>query len=224
MSRARVPVVALVLVLGTQVATGQDLSRYRVYVLGSSFESVLAASGARASDARTLHERPATIEELQWRAPYVSSQSLRADPVRGAVFTFYDDALYQIVVSYDRDRTNGLTNTDLLESLTAVYGQPVLKSARSRPSAALPDTVVVAQWDSPGSSVTLLRGVYTPEFQLVLLSKALSTRARDAIREAGRLDTIEAPRRELEQRQQEIADANAARDKARTTNKDAFRP
>jgi hypothetical protein len=224
MSRARVVVVALVLVLGPQLAAAQDLSRYRAYALESSLESVIAASGARAADVRTLHERPARIRELQWRAPYESSQSQRADPVRGAVFTFYDDALYQIVVSYDRERTNGLTNADLLESLTAVYGAPVLKSARSRPSAASPDSVVVAQWDGPTSSLSLLRGVYTPEFQLVLISKTLSTRARDAIREAGRLDVIEAPRRELEQRKQEIADANAARDKARTTNKGAFRP
>ena len=83
---------------------------------------------------------------------------------------------------------------------------------------------MLAQWDSPGSSLTLLRSAYPAEFQLVLMSKALSTRAQSAIREAGRLDVIEAPRRELEQRKKEIADADAARDKTRTTNKAAFRP
>ena len=35
--------------------------------------SVIAASGARSADAKTLHKRPATIQELQWRAPYVTS-------------------------------------------------------------------------------------------------------------------------------------------------------
>jgi len=147
-----------------------------------------------------------------------------ADPVRGAVFAFYDDALYQIVVSYDRDRTNGLTNSEIIESLTAMYGNPALKSANNRPPVALPDTVVLAQWDSPASSLTLVRDAYTREFQLVLLSKALSTRARTAIREAGRLDAIEAPRRELEERKKEVADAAGALDKIRTTNKAAFRP
>ena len=83
---------------------------------------------------------------------------------------------------------------------------------------------MLAQWDSTGSSLTLLRGAYSAEFQLVLMSKALSTRARNAIREAGRLDAIEAPRRELEQRKKEVADADSARDKIRTTNKAAFRP
>ena len=224
MNSARVLVIAVVLVFSSQLGSAQDLSSYRGYVLESSLESVVAASNARVADVKTLHERPAKIQELEWRAPYASSGGALADPVRGAVFTFCDDALYQVVVNYDRDRTNGLTNSEIIESLTALYGEPVLKSSRSRPPAALPDAVVLAQWDSPASSLTLLRDSFSPEFQLVLVSKALSTRARTAIREAGRLDAIEAPRRELEERKKEIADAAAARDKIRTTNKAAFRP
>jgi hypothetical protein len=38
------------------------------------------------------------------------------------------------------------------------------------------------------------------------------------------LDTIEAPRREAEQRKKEAGDASAARDKTRIINKAAFRP
>jgi len=224
MNSARALSIAVVLLFTSQLGSAQDLSRYRVYVLESSLESVVAASGARAADTRTLHERPARIQQLEWRAPYASSGGGMADPVRGAVFAFYNDALYQVVVSYDRDRTNGLTNTEIIESLTALYGNPVLKSANNRPPVALPDTVVLAQWDSPASSLTLVRDAYTREFQLVLLSKALSTQARTAIREAGRLDAIEAPRRELEERKKEVADAAGALDKIRTTNKAAFRP
>ena len=224
MNSARLGFIAVLLISSPQLVSAQDLSRYRVYALGSSLESVVAASGARPADGKTLHERPAKIQELEWRAPYVSSGSKLADPVRGAVFSFYDDALYQVVVSYDPDRTDGLTDSDIIGSLAAVYGTPVLRSARTRPPAALPDTVVLAQWDSQDSSLTLLREAYAAEFQLVLMSKALSARARTAIREAGRLDAIEAPRRELQQRKKELADAVAARDKVRTTNKAAFRP
>ena len=224
MNRARVLVIAVVVVFSSQLGSAQDLSSYRGYVLESSLESVVAASKARVADVKTLHERPAKIQELEWRAPYASSGGALADPVRGAVFTFCDDALYQVVVNYDRDRTNGLTNSEIIESLTALYGEPVLRSSRSRPPAALPDAVVIAQWDSAAASLTLLRDSFSPEFQLVLVSKALSTRARTAIREAGRLDAIEAPRRELEERKKEIADAAGARDKIRTTNKAAFRP
>jgi len=224
MNSARALSIAVVLLFTSQPGSTQDLSRYRVYVLESSLESVVAASGARAADTKTLHERPARIQQLEWRAPYASSGGEMADPVRGAVFAFHNDALYQIVVSYDRDRTNGLTNREIIESLTALYGDPVLKPANNRPPVALPDTVVLAQWDSPASSLTLVRDAYTREFQLVLLSKALSTQARTAIREAGRLDAIEAPRRELEERKKEVADAAGALDKIRTTNKAAFRP
>jgi hypothetical protein len=224
MNSSRVLLIAIALVVNSQVGWAQDLSRYRAYVLDSSLESVLAASGAPAADAKTLHERPAKIQELEWRAPYVSSRDELPDPVRGAVFSFCDDALYQVVVSYDPGRTDGLTNNDIIQSLTVIYGEPVTRSARTRPPAALADTVVLAQWDSKDSSLTLLRSAYAADFQLVLMSKASSARARNAIREAGRLDALEAPRRELEQRRKEVADAAAARDKIRTTNKAAFRP
>jgi len=224
MNTVRVFLVAVVIVLSSQVASAQALSGYRAYVLDSSLESVIAASGARASDTRTLHERPAKIQELEWRTPYARSGSESVDPVKGITFSFVDDALYQVLVNYDADRTDGLTNTEIIDSLTTVYGTPVLRSTRNRPLDARPDTVVVAQWDGAGSSLTLLRGVYTPEFQLLLTSKTLGTRARGAIREAARLDTADAPRRELEQRKKDAADAVAARDKIRAANKAAFRP
>jgi hypothetical protein len=224
MHRTRVFVAAVALVLTSQLGSAQDLSRYRAYVLESSLESVVAASGARAADARTLHERPARIQELEWRAPYASSGSQMVDPVRGAVFAFYDDALYQMVVNYDRERTDGLTTGEIIDSLTALYGEPVLKTARNRPPAARPEAVVLAQWDSQVSSLTLLRDGFSTEYQLVLMSKALGLRARDAIREAGRLDAIEAPRREIEERKKAVTDAAVTREKTRTTNKAAFRP
>jgi hypothetical protein len=107
MNSTRPLVIAVGLILGGQLAFAQDMSRYRAYVLESSLDSVVAASGARAADAKTLHERPATIQELEWRAPYVDSRNMLADPVREISFTFYNDALYQVIVHYDRDRTDG---------------------------------------------------------------------------------------------------------------------
>jgi hypothetical protein len=227
MNRTRPLVIAVGLILGGQMAFAQDMSRYRAYVLESSLDSVVAASGARSADAKTLHERPATIQQLEWRAPYVDSRNTQADPVREITFTFYNDALYQVIVNYDRDRTEGLANGDIVESLSAVYGAPTLASARTRTSApaeAFPDSIVVARWENADSLLTLIRGSYTPEFQLILVSKSLSARARTAVREAVRLDAIEAPRREAAQRKKEAGEASAARDKTRIANKAAFRP
>jgi hypothetical protein len=215
------------LVFSVLPASAQDMSRYRAYALESSVNAVIMTSGARGADAKTLHQRPATIQELQWRAPYVSTGDRNADPVREIAFSFYNDALYQVIVNYDRERTQGLTNDDIIGSLSAAYGAPALPAVKTRtspPAEASPDSIVLARWESPESLLTLIRGSYTPEFQLILISKSLSTRARSAIREANRLDAIEAPKRESEQRKKDAGDASAARDKTRVTNKAAFRP
>ena len=219
--------VVSVLILIGNVASAQDLSRYRGYVLESTLESVIATSRARATDVKTLHARPANIQELEWRAPYVSSGSPLADPVGGIAFTFFNDALYQLVVTYDRERTDGLTNNDIIGTLATAYGAPVLRTAKSqasRPAAAHPDAVVLAQWETAEASLTLVRGAYAPEFQLILISKPLSTRARTASREAIRLDAAEAPQRESARLKKAADDAGSARDKTRDTNKAAFRP
>jgi hypothetical protein len=214
------------LILSGHVTFAQDVSRYRGYVLESSVESVMSSNGARGTDARTIHERPAKIQSLEWRAPYMSSGSERGDPVREIAFMFIDDALYQIVVSYDREKTDGLTNNDVINTLTTTYGAPVPRSAKTpamRPEAAYASTIVLAQWETAAASVTLVGGAYTPEFQLILISKPLISRARDATREAVRLDAVDA-RRESQQRQKEAAEASAVRDKERAANKASFRP
>ena len=215
------------LILLGHVASAQDVSHYRGYVLESTVESVVAASGARAADVKTLHERPAKIQELEWRAPYVNPGSELADPVEQIAFTFYNDALYQVVVSYGRDRTEGLTNSDIIATLTTEYGEPVLRSGKTpvmRVPVAQPNTIALAQWETAQASLTLIRDTYAPEFQLILISKPLSMRAQNAAREAARLDAAEAPQRESDQRKKEAAEASAAREKTRTTNKAGFRP
>jgi hypothetical protein len=230
MNNARSVVIAVgvvVLGLGVPPASAQDLSRYRAYALDSTLDAVIAASGTRPADAKTLHKRPATIQELEWRAPYVGARTTLADPVREIVFRFYDDALYQVVVSYDRDRTDGLTNADIIASMSETYGIPAPLTAAIKatpPLEAFPKSIVLARWQNAESTLTLVRGTYEAEFQLILTSTRLGTQARNAIREAVRLDAIEAPRREADLRKKDANDATAARDQKRTANKAAFRP
>ena len=129
---ARVLLIAVGFVLGARPLAAQDLSRYRDYALGSSLASVIAATGADAADVRVIHERPARIEELDWRPSVVGYGAGAVDPVRQAVFAFCDGALYQVQVDYDRFRTAGLSQTDLIEGLSAAYGQPSPVTARTR--------------------------------------------------------------------------------------------
>jgi hypothetical protein len=221
-------IASLGFVLGSQPVSAQAPFRYREFALESSVASVVKISDARAVDARTLHERPASIRELEWRAPYVRSGSQQADPVREVVFSFYEDQLYQVVVSYNRDRMEGLTSDDVIESISATYGIPLLRNSRpglgAVPAGVLADTTVVAQWEDAASLLTLTRSTYSPQFQLVLVSKTLNGRARAAIKEALRLDAQEAPQREMDQRKKDVADAGVASQKARVANKAAFRP
>jgi hypothetical protein len=223
-----VAIASLTFVLGGQPLAAQAPLQYRGYALESSVAAVLDVTRTRNTDPKTLHQRPASIQEVVWRAPYMGLGGERADPVHEIVFNFYDDQLYQIVVTYDRGRMAGLTNDDVVHSLSATYGVPLLQDARTGRNA-IPvdvgtDMAVVAQWDDARSLVTLLRSTPSPQFQLVLVSKPLNSLARAAITEARRLDALGAPQRELDRRTEAAAVAAAAAAKARAVNKAAFRP
>ena len=226
MHHTRVLLIAVAFIVSAQSLAAQDRSRYREYALDSSLASIIAATGADAGDVRVVHERPARIEELPWR-PTVGYGDGPVDPVRQVVFVFCDGALYQVLVDYDRFRTAGLSQADLVEALSAAYGQPAPTTARTRmtpPAGARTDSLVVARWESAESLVTLLRDAYMDEFQLVVASKASGTRARAASREAIRLDDPEAPRREADQRIRDAADQRARQSKTRDANRAAFLP
>jgi hypothetical protein len=217
-----------VVVLGGQTVDAQAPLGYREYLLGSSPEAVSAVSPTRTGHPRTVHDRPVSIVEVVWRAPYMGLGADLADPVHDLLFRFYENQLYQVIVTYDRGRMAGLTNDDVIATLAATYGVPLLRDTRgTHPVAGVdvaPHMRVIAQWDDADSLLTLARSVHSPEFQLVLVSKTLNSRARVAIAEARRLDALDAPQREMDRRAQADADAAAAGEKARTANKAAFRP
>jgi hypothetical protein len=86
------------------------MGRYRHYAIGASVASVVTASGAYPFDVNTLHRRPALIQEVGWRAPYGRAPGLEVEPVRDLRLSFLDDRLFHIVVNYDRERMEGLTD------------------------------------------------------------------------------------------------------------------
>ena len=113
----------------------------------------------------------------------------------------------------------------MVTTISATYGVPVPVPARVAGRQVLPvGTVVLAGWEDGSTSVLLVRRAYTSDLQLMLVWKALAAPATSAITEAERLDVVEAPRRDAERRQHDAVAADAAREKARTTNKAAFRP
>jgi hypothetical protein len=153
----------------------------------------------------------------------------QSDAVQRIVFSFYDDQLFRMVISYDRRRTNGLTNADMIEALSATYGSALLlTSAKNLPAPAAPPFsdlgAPLAQWGDLDYSVGLYRSSFASEFSVVVASPRLEALAQTSSAEAVRLDEREAPQHEAERRQKEADDTRASQEKARVANKATFTP
>jgi hypothetical protein len=178
------------------------------------------------SQAKVVHQRPALIQELQWR-PQPLGPSAQVESADGVVFSFYNDQLYRIVVSYGRYSTEGLTAEDLIEAVSATYGH----ATRAATEIILPSIYgndetleVLARWEDAEYSFNLVHFAYQPNFTLVALSKRLDVLARAADTEAIRLDAQEAPQRELALQRKLEAEIRVRQEKARLANKPGFRP
>jgi hypothetical protein len=60
---------AFALTIAGQPVDAQDLSRYRAFALGASVAAVSAQTGVASSEATVLHQRPALLQDLEWRPP-----------------------------------------------------------------------------------------------------------------------------------------------------------
>jgi hypothetical protein len=216
------------LILSVQPVNAQDPMRYREFQLGSDVASVVTLIGAAPTVVKLLHQRPAVIEDVEYRPRYASRGAApHTDPVELIVFRFYNGQLFRVVVDYDRNRTEGMTEADMIEAITAEYGP----ASRVLPAANRISTLdygaadtPVAIWEGTESSVTLLRVAYPVSFRLAVAFTRLDNLARTASAEAVRLDTKEAPQREIARQKKESDEARAALQKAKTENKAVFRP
>jgi hypothetical protein len=227
-------IVALFTVTGALFAVNaqsQDRTRYRDYRLGSTLASVAALTKVSASEAKTLHQRPTLIQELDWRQPYVMSGSTmsQSDPVQRIVFSFCGDQLFRLVISYDRHRTEGLTDGDMIEAISQMYGAALLQASSTSVSG-LPTSLAaefgapIALWGDADYAVALYRSSFVSEFRVVVTSPQLDALAQTATAEAIRLDQHDAPQREADRKQQEAEDTRTAQEKARLANKATFKP
>ena len=211
---------AVALALPAPAAAASDLTRYRGHVLESSIADVVAASASRPSDVTTVHERPSTIQVLEWRTPYTSIDSPEVDPVKGITFAFVDGLLYQLTIDYDRTRIVGLTTGDLVAGVAAVYGPQTQRPTRAVAlTGAVADAVILGYWNDARASVMLVRGPYD-DVQLLIRSTDLEARAATVIRAALKRDAAEAPARRQEAREADAAAALAER----ARNKSGFKP
>ena len=216
------------LVLWTPLIYAQDLSRYREFQLGMNLLAVAKQIDARPSEVKAIHQRPAVIQELEWRPRLAPTSSREAGSVNEVLFTFYNGELFRMVVSYDQQKTQGLTDQDMIEAISATYGMATIPAAKiilfSSSYIYNDSEKVIARWEDPQSSLNLFRSSNQPSFGMLVLSKRVDALAQDAIREAIQLDEQEAPQRDIARRKKEGEEIRAAQEKARPANKADFRP
>ena len=211
----------------SSLGTAQDLSKYRDFEFGMSIESVAKIAAINPSGAKTVHQRPELIQKLDWEEHGYFDASPKVNSVRNIRFDFYNGELFKIVVTYDSTQTNGLTTADLVESLSAVYGQADTPEATIIVSAfqTYSDSQqVLARWENAQYSYNLFRSSYGMSFGLVAFSKRLELMASATNREAERLDKLEAPARESARQKKQEEDQQASQAKARLISKPKFRP
>jgi len=209
------------------LVNAQDLSRYREFQFGMNLPTIAKMAGLEASEAKVIHQRPAVLQELNWRPLSSFSSSIQPDPMGAVLFSFYNGQLFRMVVNYDRYKTEGLTTEDVVEAISARYGTATRPAAEiTFPSSQVYDDseVVIARWEDAQYSFNLFRSSYEPTFGMIAFSKPLDALARAAVAEAIRLDEQEAPQREIERQKEQDTKDRAEDAKARRANKPNFRP
>ena len=222
MKTLRGSMVCLVVLLSTvSLLRAQELSKYRHFTLGMSVTKLLERTDKKMSDVKTIHGRPALIQEVTWWPPSGPGASFRSDGVEQVLFSFYNGELYKISVTYDPPSTAGLTESDMVKSISAKYGpativapeidSPTEPNSRQRP---------VASWEDTQFCVNLVRFYFSDVLGLVVFSKLVNTQAELAIGEAVKLDEQEGPKREADRQKKQKDDL----EEARLKNQKSFRP
>ena len=211
------------LLLLTPLLRAQDLSKYRHFTVGMSLTKLLERTDQKMTDVKIIHNRPALIQELTWWPPNVPGTSLRPDSVEQILFSFCNGELYKISVTYDRPSTEGLTEADMVKSISAKYGPativaPEIDSATSDRYNSKQKPV--ASWEDAQYSFSLVRSSFGDALGLVAFSKRVNAQAELAIVEALKLDEQEGPKRDAERQKKQMDDLEMVRQK----NQKSFRP
>jgi hypothetical protein len=224
MNFIRKSVISLGLVLlATPVISGQDLSRYRKFVLGTSLAAISRQVGQDERQASLISQSPTLIQEITYWQVDTSDSLGRMEPISHITLDFYNGALYRIVVVYDEKAVEGLTEDDMVKAISVRYGLGV----RLYPEIDFPSSdvysspaKVIARWDDSQYSVNFFHSTGPESFGLAVFSKRLNAQAEAAIVESANLAKEQAPQKEIDRQKKEVDDLDIARQK----NMKSFRP
>src|SRR5438132_853882 len=188
----------IVILLSPSRVHAQDLSTYRDFSFGMTVADLSKQIDQKPANAAVLHERPALIEELTWWPPQPYGPSRPAEPVDQILFSFYNGALYRMLVTYENSATKGLTEEDMIRAVSAKYGiatRPIaVVNFPMNPSYKTTEKVI-ARWEDSQYSLNLFRS-YTDTFAIVMFTKQIDAQAGISIAESVKLEQQEAPQKQ----------------------------
>lgn len=227
MSRVRLLTVLLAMAFVFPVASAESVfSRYRGVTLGDSVQVAVDYLKAAPSDVKVVHTRPTLVQQLSWRPRrFVSGTRIEPDALAEMLLTFHLGRLARIAVIYERDRTEGLTNADLHDVLSGVYGTSMLLSTPVGTTIlSSANLQTIGRWGDSETLVVLWREAYPDRVRLTITAIDADRAMQEAIVDGARLDTSEAPARDLARRAAEAAAVRARDENIRRDNKAAFKP
>jgi hypothetical protein len=230
MSRLVLSMLLWMVALAVPVTAAEPVyANYRGAFLGDPVSVVVSHFKMTLAEVATVHERPTLVQRITWRPHRFIADTISTPAALDEMeFTFHRGRLVRMVVTYDSERTEGLTNADLREAFTHTYGAPALVA--SNPMAAveigrpLRPADVVGEWGDGSTLVVLSRVLYPRRVVLTITSIADDRAMQSAVTAGVRLDQQEALSQDLIQR---VLDATTVQDrseKARRRNKAAFAP
>lgn len=211
------------ILLSVPLAYGQDLSKYRNFSLGTSLMAISRQVNKGPAEASVIHQSPALIQELTWWPMPSYQSSTPVDPVQQILFSFYNGALYKMVVTYDSSTTEGLTAEDMTRAISAKYGAaaiPIVAAGFMGTTTYGVTQAPIAQWEDPQHSVILSRTSFLNGFQLVICTKELNEQAEAASVLAAKQEREDAPQMKIARAKKAADDLEAVRQ----NNLKSFRP
>jgi len=162
----------------------QGHPRYRTYQMGDDVLTISRQLGVPAPAGLLMPPGLGAVVELRWRSQYVRrGVAPSSDPVASLVFSFFENQLFRIVIDYAPDRTEGMTESDVVAAVSKIYGTPAKRTHPPSPVGLRPQRPVdnvVAQWTDGEHRVALLAVQDQRAFRMIVASAPLEALARAA--------------------------------------------
>ena len=211
---SRGAIASVMMLFFTPLIHGQDLSKYRTFSFGMSLAAVSKQVDLAPAEVKSIHQRPALIQELTWYPPQPFGTSRPPEPVEKILFSFDGGELYRMLVTYDSFSTKGLTDGDMIRVISAKYGvatQPAGDLNFPTSPSYRATEKVIARWEDSQYSFNLFRSSATNTYAMVMFDKRRDAQAGDSIAASVQLEKQEAPQKEAAREKKETDDLEGER-------------